>query len=61
LAVRERVMCPACLEALALLIVGATSSGGVAALIVNKFRAESKEGAKDSLKDPNPKEESWQK
>jgi hypothetical protein len=37
-------MCPACLAALAMIVAGTTSTGGVAALLVNKFRA--KAGAK---------------
>jgi hypothetical protein len=31
-------MCPACLATLAMIVVGASSAGGLAALVVNKFR-----------------------
>lgn len=33
-------MCPACLATLAMIIAGATSTGGVATVLVNKFRAK---------------------
>ena len=49
-------MCPACFEALALLIVGIGSSSGVAALLASKFRAEPKENKKDLLQIPNQEE-----
>jgi hypothetical protein len=32
-------MCPACLATLAMIVAGATSTGGLAALAVNKFRS----------------------
>jgi hypothetical protein len=31
-------MCPACLATLAMFVVGASSTGGLAALVVSKFR-----------------------
>ncbi len=31
-------MCPACLATLAMMVVGASSTGGLAALVVSKFR-----------------------
>ncbi len=31
-------MCPACLATLAMIVVGASSTGGLAVLVVNKFR-----------------------
>jgi hypothetical protein len=31
-------MCPACLAALAMIVAGASSTGGLAALVVSKFR-----------------------
>jgi hypothetical protein len=31
-------MCPACLASLAMMIAGATSTGGVAAVLIHKFR-----------------------
>jgi hypothetical protein len=33
-------MCPACLATLAMIVAGTTSTGGVAALFVNKFRVK---------------------
>ena len=38
------LMCPACLASLAMMIAGATSTGGVAAALIHRFRA--KKGAK---------------
>jgi hypothetical protein len=37
-------MCPACITTAALMVAGATSTGGVAVLVVKKLRAKS--GAK---------------
>jgi hypothetical protein len=37
---KEEPMCPACLATLAMIIAGATSTGGVATVLVNKFRAK---------------------
>jgi hypothetical protein len=37
---KEEPMCPACLATLAMIIAGATSTGGVATLLLNKFRVE---------------------
>jgi hypothetical protein len=37
-------MCPACLAALAMMVAGTASTGGLAAVLVNKFRV--KRGAK---------------
>ncbi len=34
-------MCPACLASLAMMIAGATSTGGVAAVLIHKFREKS--------------------
>lgn len=33
-------MCPACLATLAMIVVGASSTGGLAAFVVNKFRSD---------------------
>jgi hypothetical protein len=33
-------MCPACLASLAMMISGATSTGGVAAVVIHRFRAK---------------------
>lgn len=55
-------MCPACMATVALLVAGAASTGGVAALVVGKLRAAG--GEKDLLessKEANQKEESWEK
>lgn len=54
-------MCPACFEALALLIVGVSSTGGVAALIARQFQREPREAAKDLLRSPIQEEESCRK
>jgi hypothetical protein len=35
-------MCPACLATLAMMVVGASSTGGLAALVVNKFRNDTR-------------------
>ncbi len=37
---KEEPMCPACLATLAMIIAGATSTGGVATVLVNKFRVK---------------------
>ena len=37
-------MCPACLAALAMMVAGSASTGGVAAVLIHKFRV--KRGAK---------------
>jgi len=54
-------MCPGCMEVLALLVVGMSSTGGVAALIASKFRGEKKEEVKYLLPSQNNQEESCQK
>jgi|GEM_PF-3620690 len=36
-------MCPACLTTLALFAIGATSTGGVAALVVKKLRSNTRD------------------
>jgi hypothetical protein len=33
-------MCPACLASLAMMVAGATSTGGVAAVLLHRFRAK---------------------
>jgi hypothetical protein len=55
-------MCPLCVTAVVLAGVGATSAGGLAALVVSVFRvneSEKKSQQKQTLK--NTKEESWAK
>ena len=43
-------MCPACFEALALLIVGVGSTGGLAAVLASRLRgSEAKDSPEDSL------------
>ena len=54
-------MCPACFEALPLLIVGVSSTGGVAALLAGKFCGESAEKQKSLLQSQNQEEESCRK
>jgi hypothetical protein len=37
---KDELMCPACLATLAIIIAGATSTSGLATLLVNKFRVK---------------------
>jgi hypothetical protein len=37
---KEEPMCPACLATLAMIIAGAASTGGVATVLVNRFRVK---------------------
>jgi hypothetical protein len=46
-------MCPGCIGALAMLIVGVSSTGGVAALLASKFRVETEGAAKEPSGDLN--------
>lgn len=50
-------MCPACIATTAMLILSAVSSGGAAAVMVNKFRV--KEHSKRMLDGQNQKEKTW--
>lgn len=50
-------MCPACMATTAMLIASAVSSGGAAALVVNKLRV--KRMARRMLREPKPKEQRW--
>lgn len=56
-------MCPACLAALAMVVVGVGSTGGVAALVASKFRSEPKENVEetDLLRSANQEEGSCPK
>lgn len=45
-------MCPACISTVTLAVVGATSTGGLAALVVRKLR-----GGKGPKKSPRPPED----
>lgn len=47
-------MCPACITTMALMIAGATSTGGLGVLVARKFRA--KTGAKDGAPQSQPTE-----
>ena len=51
-------MCPACIAATATLIASAVSSGGAAAVVVNKLRA--KQIARRMLRRPTKRENTWQ-
>ena len=44
---KDEPICPACLATLAMMVAGAASTGGVATLLVNKFRV--KAGAKKTI------------
>jgi len=50
-------MCPACMAATALMIASAVTTGGAAALVVNKIRAA---GRAENAKDRKAKEEPWE-
>jgi hypothetical protein len=52
-------MCPACIASVALMVASVLSTGGLTALVVRKLGA--KNGAKNSFRKPNPKEETWEK
>jgi hypothetical protein len=52
-------MCPACLASAPLIIASVMSTGGLTALVVKKLGA--KNSAKESLQNPIPKEETWEK
>lgn len=47
-------MCPACIASTALIVAGATSGGGLAALVARRLRANVR--AKRNSKQPNSKE-----
>ena len=51
-------MCPACVAMTAFLIASAVSSGGVAAVLVNKLRVKSH--ARKMLDGLNEKEKTWE-
>jgi len=52
-------MCPACLASAGLIVGSVISTGGLAALIV-KIRGRNL-GTRAPSRNPNPKEESWEK
>jgi hypothetical protein len=37
-------MCPFCMASVAMMVAGATSTGGLAAIVINKFRAKNRAG-----------------
>lgn len=47
-------MCPACLTSMMLVFAGATSTGGVTALVVKKLRSKSR--GQNVPREPGPKE-----
>ena len=49
-------MCPACIASTALIVAGATSGGGLAALVATRLRANAR--AKKIRTQPNSKERS---
>ncbi len=51
-------MCPACLTSAAMLLASVMSTGGLTALVL---KVRNKKGTKNSVQDPNPKEETWAK
>jgi len=52
-------MCPACVASAAMMIAGVMSTGGLAAVVMNKLGI--KFGVKKSFQKQNPKEEAWVK
>jgi hypothetical protein len=52
-------MCPACVAKAAMMIAGGMSTGGLAAVVMN--RLSEKFGLKKSFQKQNPKEETWVK
>ena len=52
-------MCPACVASAAMMIAGVMSTGGLAAVVMNKLGI--KFGVKKSFQKQNPKEEPWVK
>jgi len=52
-------MCPACAANATMMIAGVMSTGGLAAVVMNKLSL--KFGAKKSFQKQNPKEEPWAK
>jgi hypothetical protein len=55
----EEIMCPFCIGSVVLLAGSLMSTGGLTTLVVMKLGA--KNGAKESVQKPNPKEETWAK
>ena len=53
------IMCPFCIGGAVLLAGSLMSAGGLTTLVVMKLAA--KNGAKESVQKPNPKEETWVK
>lgn len=55
----EEIMCPFCIGSALLVFGSLMSTGGLTALAVMKLGA--KNGAKETVQKPNPKEETWAK
>jgi hypothetical protein len=51
---KEKTMCPVCITTMALVVAGATSSGGLTAFAVKRFNP--KNGAKKIIRQPNSKD-----
>jgi hypothetical protein len=52
-------MCPACVANAAMMIASVMSTGGLTAVLMKKLSA--KNGARKSIQNQNPKEETWEK
>lgn len=52
-------MCPGCVASAAMMIAGVISTGGLAAVVMNRLRE--KFGGRKSFQKRNPKEEPWVK
>jgi hypothetical protein len=53
---KEKPMCPVCISAMAVMVAGATSPGGLTALVTRQFHL--KNGAKKIATQPNSKKDS---
>jgi hypothetical protein len=53
---KDITMCPVCITTMAVMVAGATSSGGLTLFAVKKFNP--KNGAKKTIPQPNPKDNS---
>jgi hypothetical protein len=51
---KEKIMCPVCISAMAVIVAGATSTGGLTALVVKKLNP--KGGGKKMARQTNSKE-----
>jgi hypothetical protein len=53
---KEKTMCPVCISAMAVMVAGATSTGGLTALVTKE--SHPKNGAKKIAPQPNSKKDS---